>query len=742
MNESDNRAKIKFRTRYLSGGGKRRSVLILPVLLFGLLLLYFAARYEQKTADEPDNWTTDTRSTEFEDRDEKSAFLSRYLDMPSEVSEAAYHVKYWDNSGGRIPGPSDFDIRAAFSVKESDTSLWTAGMKKILPQQVDPDWWEGLKTPEFTWEIPSNAEYYVRPGTQSYVVVCPDISVILKLVSTDLIPLTLKEESLEELSGYDQFKAAAADELGYDHSTVPYIKTMLAEQMNLSDGTELTLICYRALFCNSPLYGIPVLVVSGGKNTFSTVLCDGSYWDNWHLADIDGDGQDELLMQHLIGITGGAGAYETDVYRLSDSGMTKLFGSPDQEDDSCFDTIFSLHLSEGFTHTVQNNYTGFHTSFTREASKETPYFDAEGNLTDDGRENNETDWLNADPYFYLFQPIDVEGDGIYEIMTAQYTYLYGRADGLGAAYTLLKWDSGMERVYIGKAGFWPYEDYEENDPEYQDYLERWEQYEDSWYTTEECGPSDSLDSKALIEASCERIREIDFQVRQYPVAESFYGSETDRAYRKAFYEAVTNQRPVLVRAYRSLDYEEVSYRDRLRSVYASDEEFIQQELKQSAGYYYTDYDGDGWPELIVRDTGLYGLKYDPEQDEVYLFLETNSSYSYFMGDGQIYWYNPCLAGKEIFSYEAEDRNGNQVYAGFETVSDWNEDTEDWDEYYYISVDGFYHVEVKEALWKELLGRLKEAYSKTPAPVTFGEFFDGFYPRGGGETGGHAEMSIW
>ncbi len=45
-------------------------------------------------------------------------------------------------------------------------------------------------------------------------------------------------------------------------------------------------------------------------------------------------------------------------------------------------------------------------------------------------------------------------------MTAQYTYLYGRSDGLGAAYTLLKWDNSMERMYIQKAGYWPYEDHE------------------------------------------------------------------------------------------------------------------------------------------------------------------------------------------------------------------------------------------------------------------------------------------
>lgn len=64
-------------------------------------------------------------------------------------------------------------------------------------------------------------------------------------------------------------------------------------------------------------------------------------------------------MQHLISITGGAGAYETSIYRLTDHGISKIFCSPDYE-------------------------------------------------------NDETNWLSADPYFYLFMPVDADGDGIYE----------------------------------------------------------------------------------------------------------------------------------------------------------------------------------------------------------------------------------------------------------------------------------------------------------------------------------------
>ncbi len=370
---------------------------------------------------------------------------------------------------------------------------------------------------------------------------------------------------------------------------------------------------------------------------------------------------------------------------------------------------------------MQNGSAGFYTVFTRKGPEGNPYFDAEGNLTDEGRENNETDWLNTDPCFYLFKPVDTDGDGIYEIMTAQYTYLYGRADGLGTAYTLLKWDNSMERMYIQKAGYWPYEDHEDDS---QDYYQRWEEYENTWYQKEEPSPGDSLNSKELIKAASDQIRAIDFHVRQYPIDTSLFDLEMDRKYREAFYQAVTNRKPVLCRAYRSLDYEENTYQYILRSDSLSDQEFLRQELKQDSGYYYVDYDGDGLPELIIRNTGLYGLKYDPKQDNVYLFLSTYSSYSYFMGAGQIFWHNPCLASKDIYSYESEDRNGNRIYAGFETVYHWDEDSSS--ESYYISTNDYRDVEVSRNLWEELISLLFDAYEETPAPESYEEFFKGCY----------------
>jgi len=110
-----------------------------------------------------------------------------------------------------------------------------------------------------------------------------------------------------------------------------------------------------------------------------------------------------------------------------------------------------------------------------------PYFDEQGHITEYAKERNKGEiygLLGVDPFFFIFDPVDVDDDGIYEIMTAQFTYLFSRADGVGTAYTILKWNNASETVDVVKAGFWPYDDDCDNKDAY---YERWQDYLDNWY---------------------------------------------------------------------------------------------------------------------------------------------------------------------------------------------------------------------------------------------------------------------
>lgn len=70
--------------------------------------------------------TTETDSRALPDVQQRLAFLARYLRSKSPISDAEYIIHYRDNSGGSVPGPSDWDIRAVLQVAD-DGAAWHAG---------------------------------------------------------------------------------------------------------------------------------------------------------------------------------------------------------------------------------------------------------------------------------------------------------------------------------------------------------------------------------------------------------------------------------------------------------------------------------------------------------------------------------------------------------------------------------------------------------------------------------------
>ena len=130
------------------------------------------------------NKTTDTWSTEFYSQKDKIVFLAEYLIMPSEVLDAEYHIVYYDNSGGVIPGPSDWDVRVALKIQPNDLPLWLDGFVSAPEKDINLSWWDELSSANFEWGN-DGAEYYRRSDVSfSYLVVFPEAGVILKAVST------------------------------------------------------------------------------------------------------------------------------------------------------------------------------------------------------------------------------------------------------------------------------------------------------------------------------------------------------------------------------------------------------------------------------------------------------------------------------------------------------------------------------------------------------------------------------
>ena len=127
----------------------------------GVMLI--GALYLKESSSDGGRLTTDTRSSTFSDNRSKIAFLKKYLKMPSAIEEAEFHVVYQDNSGGLVPGPSDWDIQVVLRVKLENVPLWTNGMTRV--DLADLSWGYSLLPSAEQWAVKSKPVIYEQGRT-------------------------------------------------------------------------------------------------------------------------------------------------------------------------------------------------------------------------------------------------------------------------------------------------------------------------------------------------------------------------------------------------------------------------------------------------------------------------------------------------------------------------------------------------------------------------------------------------
>jgi hypothetical protein len=98
--------------------------------------------------------TTNTDSASLASKQLRLAFLRDYLTGPSEPEDAEFHISFHDNSGGFVPGPSDFDFQVALKVKPDDVSKWAIGCVR-RPLEARPGWVNALLAGKAGWEVSS-----------------------------------------------------------------------------------------------------------------------------------------------------------------------------------------------------------------------------------------------------------------------------------------------------------------------------------------------------------------------------------------------------------------------------------------------------------------------------------------------------------------------------------------------------------------------------------------------------------
>lgn len=129
----------------------------------------------------PPSKTTDTYSNSLPDLYAREKFLKQYFHLPGEVEDLVFHVVYQDNSGGMIPGPSDWDIKILARITTKDLSNWQGALQPWSPgEKPDISWIEELSS---DW-VPDNARpnHYGTPS--DYLVVYPESQLVARRIST------------------------------------------------------------------------------------------------------------------------------------------------------------------------------------------------------------------------------------------------------------------------------------------------------------------------------------------------------------------------------------------------------------------------------------------------------------------------------------------------------------------------------------------------------------------------------
>lgn len=173
----------------------------------------------------------------------------------------------------------------------------------------------------------------------------------------------------------------------------------------------------------------------------------GSYAGQFELCDIDGDNDEEIVLQETIGMSGGAGQYLSRVFDYKDGEIVEIFSSGGKKSDR-YDTGFSVNILKGNKLEIYNNITEYRESFTLKNRREAYYTN---NWYDEDGEPRNLELLVDS--FYEFEPVDIDGDGIYEIKCYQYTSICDHTDYIGTAVTILKYNRKLSQFEVKDAYF-------------------------------------------------------------------------------------------------------------------------------------------------------------------------------------------------------------------------------------------------------------------------------------------------
>ena len=133
---------------------------LFQTLVLASLFLVVTACQPLSNGPEEKSRTTDTYSRDLSSNATKIAFLQQYLATPSDVQATEFHIVFHDNSGGLVPGPSDWDIQAVIKVTPLDLPHWQADLTPLSAEGADLAWAYALLPTDPTWSITSEPQIF------------------------------------------------------------------------------------------------------------------------------------------------------------------------------------------------------------------------------------------------------------------------------------------------------------------------------------------------------------------------------------------------------------------------------------------------------------------------------------------------------------------------------------------------------------------------------------------------------
>ncbi len=164
------------------------------------------------------------------------------------------------------------------------------------------------------------------------------------------------------------------------------------------------------------------------------------------LGDVDGDRDQEIIINETLSASGGGGQYLSRIYDYADGKIVEIYSTIDQ-DISFKSTGFAAEILKDKKLKIKNIFTGYDKEISF-AARDDEYFES----WYDKNGNPEDIEILVDSC-YDFTPIDIDDDNICEIECYQYVSLVDHSDFIGTAVSVLKFNPDKNEFEIADASF-------------------------------------------------------------------------------------------------------------------------------------------------------------------------------------------------------------------------------------------------------------------------------------------------